>query len=132
VPVPGAVPVLVPPVLLPPVLVPPVLEPMLPVPVPLDVPPAAPELLSFRQRSLSSPLSCAQRALPELAAPVAAEPLVLLSVEVLPPMLLPVLLLLPTLPLGAGVWAAADIAKSAAAVAETNSFRVMNLLLGKR
>ncbi|HEX9434897.1 MAG TPA: hypothetical protein VF936_19140 [Burkholderiales bacterium] len=121
-PLPGAVPV---PVLLPPVLEP---DPMLPVPVPLEVPPAAPELSSFRQRSLSGPVSNWQRALPVLA-PVEAEPLVLLSVVVLPPTLLPVLLLLPVLPLGAGVWAAADIAKSAAAVAETNSFKVMNLLL---
>jgi hypothetical protein len=124
VPLPGAVPV---PVLLPPVLLPPVLEPDPMLPVPLEVPPAALELSSFRQRSLSGPVSNWQRALPVLA-PVEAEPLVLLSVVVLPPTLLPVLLL-PALPLGAGVWAAADIAKSAAAVAETNSFKVMNLLL---
>src|SRR5258708_21571402 len=101
---------------------------MLPVPVPLEVPPAALELSSFRQRSLSGPVSNWQRALPVLA-PVEAEPLVLLSVVVLPPTLLPVLLLLPVLPLGACVWAAADIAKKGAAVGETQIFQAINFVL---
>jgi hypothetical protein len=115
-----------------------VLEPpMLPLEVPLEVPPAPLVLRpsSRRQRSFSSPVSTSQRVLravePADEGPVVLLPLPIVLPLVLPPTLLPVLLpptllpLLPVLPLLPEVCAAAEIAKSAAAVAVTNSFKVM-------
>jgi len=105
----------VPPLVLLPVPVPsppPPSEPLVPTPLDVlpDVPPAP---LTFpssrRQRSFSRPVSVAQREL-DAPAPVVAEPLVLL----------------PMLPLGLDdVCAIAPTAKRAAAVALTNSFKLM-------
>ena len=121
-----------------PVLVP---APLVPTPTPLEVPPAP---LTFpcsrRHWSLSRPVSVAQRGFDPLA-PVAADPLVLPPMPVLllptplpvlvpalpvvPPALLPVVPL-PMLPLGLDdVCAMAPMAKRAAAVALTNSFKLM-------
>jgi hypothetical protein len=121
-----------------PVLVP---APLVPTPTPLEVPPAP---LTFpcsrRHWSLSRPVSVAQRGFDPLA-PVAADPLVLPPMPVLllptplpvlvpalpvvPPTLLPVVPL-PMLPLGLDdVCAIAPMAKRAAAVALTNSFKLM-------
>jgi hypothetical protein len=113
--------------------------PVVPLDVPLDVPPAPLERpCSCRQRSFSAPISASQRDTPVLA-PVEEEPLTPLDDE---PVLLPLeptdgvvaLLPLPRLPdpvLLPEVCAnAPDMAKSAAAVAETMSFSFMEAPFG--
>lgn len=117
-------------------------EPVVPEPVVPDVPPAplVEEPSSFRQRSLSRPVSASQRAEPAVAPAAEPDPtlplalaseLPLVLLPALPPVLplTPLLVpaLLPALPLAEPPLppdcAIADIANSAAAVAVTRSFK---------